>query len=267
MSSPVEIYTGPVVHKRLRPKPHALRYRVFSLLVDLDRLSDAERISRFFSVNRWNALSFHEADHGEGTYSGLAAHIRSVMGRAGIDTGPDARLLALSYPRIFGYVFNPLTVYFLLDREDRLLGLVYEVNNTWGERHSYVVPAGPEHAGVYAQRAEKRMFVSPFAAEKGRYGFRVTAPGSRVAVGVSLFDADGALIKTHFTGEREAASSFRLAMLLLRFPLMTLKVMGAIHIEALKLWLKGVPVVRGSSARRYTISLIPSDGAKVTDAA
>lgn len=267
MTSPVEVYTGHVVHKRLRPKAHALRYSVFSLLVDLDRLDEARRGLRFFSINRWNALSFHERDHGDGSTTGLASHIRDLLGRAEIDTGVGGRLLVLSYPRVFGYVFNPLSVYFALDASGALKGLVYEVNNTFNERHSYVVPAGPESDGVFAQTATKRMFVSPFAAEQGRYGFRVTPPAQRVTVGVALSDPDGALIKTYFTGQREAASGWSLLLLLARFPLMTMKVMAAIHIEALKLWLKGVPLVSGSSSGRYSISLPQSDGTKVCDAA
>ncbi len=251
---PARLYIGDVVHKRLRPRPHALSYRVFSLLLDVDRIDEAAASCRLFARNRFAPVSFYDADHGPGEPGPIGAHARGILADAGF--GPEAvrRIELLSYPRIFGYVFNPLSVYFAYDAADRLTALVYEVNNTFSERIAYVVPAGSPEAGVYAQSCAKEMFVSPFASGAGRYGFRVAPPGDRVLVAVSFRDADGPLLKTHFKAEARPLDDMQLARQLVRRPLMTMSVMAAIHYEALKLWLKGVPLVRGHVSPRYSVS-------------
>lgn len=246
------LYVGDVVHKRLRPKPHALAYRVFSLLVDVDRIDAAAAASRFFSYNRLNLVSLHDRDHGAGEGTTIAAHAREVLRRAG-HADADGRIMLLCYPRVLGYVFNPLSVYYAHDRAGRLRALVYEVNNTFGERTSYVLGAGRPTGGTFAQSCVKRMHVSPFADPAGRYSFHVTAPGEDLVLGVAFRDQEGPLIKTHFKGSARAFDDATLLRLLIRIPFLTLKVIAAIHLEALKLWLKGVPVVQGTTSPRYSV--------------
>jgi uncharacterized protein len=260
MKADAQIFTGHVVHKRLRPKPHALKYGVYSLLLDVDRISAVASTSRLFSRNRFNVLSFHDADHGPGDGTPVEVHARELLRNAGFDAA-GGRVFILGYPRVLGYVFNPLSVYYAFDANERLIALIYEVNNTWGERRSYVVPAGERHGRVFAQSAIKALHVSPFAPPNGRYGFRVSEPDQDLTVGVSLSDQDGALLKTHFHGVAESWSDRRLLGLLFRFPLLTTKVIGAIHFEALKLWLKGVPLTRGASTPGYAVSYAPPSDA------
>lgn len=235
------IYDGTVVHKRLRPTPHALRYRVFSLLLDVDQIAKSDSELRLFSYNRFNLFSVYDRDHGDG--GSIASHIHAVARRSG--HGDNVRrILMLCYPRVLGYVFNPVTVYFGLDDQARVRLLVYEVNNTFGERKTYVLPAEPDNADVINQSCEKRFYVSPFNSNEGRYRFHVAGPGDALTVGVALSTNDGPLLKAHFRGDRKPFGDRPLLRSLARTGWLTAKVMAGIHFEALKLWLKGNRIVR-----------------------
>ncbi|MFZ2102465.1 MAG: DUF1365 domain-containing protein, partial [Oricola sp.] len=148
--------------------------------------------------------------------------------------------MMLCYPRILGYAFNPITVYYGLDAGDRVCLTVYEVNNTFGERHTYVLPAVQEHDAPIAQSCAKRLYVSPFNGPKGTYSFHLTPPLDELTVGVALRDADGPVLKAHFHGRRQPLTDAALLRALARTGWLTVKVMVAIHYEALKLWLKGL---------------------------
>lgn len=243
MIEAARIYTGDVVHKRLRPKQHALRYRVFSLLVDVDELGALSRRVRGLSYNRPNLAALYDRDHGAGDGTPLADFARALLEARGIGT-QGGKILLLTYPRILGYVFNPISVFYCYDADGALSALIYEVNNTFGGRTHYVVRAGTPHTAVYAHGCAKDLHVSPFAPLEGRYSFRVTDPGGDLTLAVLLRDRDGALIKTHFTAAGTRLTSRALLAALVRIPLLTFKVTAAIHIEALKLWLKGVPLIR-----------------------
>ncbi|MCW2308893.1 DUF1365 domain-containing protein [Rhodobium gokarnense] len=231
------IYNGTVVHKRVRPKRHALSYRVFSCLFDVDRLSDLDRRLRLFSYNRFNLVSLNDRDHSGS--EPLGAYLRRVAEESGHGDGVT-RFLMLCYPRVLGYVFNPLTVYYGLDGEGRVALMVYEVSNTFGERMTYVLPTEPEAEGVIFQECEKRFYVSPFNAVEGRYQFHVTPPAETVTVGVALRTGEGPLLSAHFSGDFAPFTDGRLLKALARTGWLTAKVIAGIHYEALRLWLKGL---------------------------
>lgn len=257
------IYVGEVMHRRLRPRPHHLSYRVFALHLDLDRLDSLDRRLRLFSRNRFNLFSFHDRDHGPGDGTPLATHLREVLARAGHDVA-GGRLMLLCYPRVLGYVFNPLSVVYAYDRTDALKAVIYEVNNTVGERKSYVIGIDDPAASVHAHACAKEMYVSPFTAARGDYGFRVTRPADDLVLAVTLRDHAGPLLKTLFRARRAPLDDRTLARLAAAMPFLTLKVIGAIHLEALRLWLKGVPVVRRHASPRYSVSPIASGTARET---
>jgi hypothetical protein len=253
MSEPAGIlYAGQVVHRRLRPRPHRLSYRVFSLLLDVDRIGEADRACRLFSLNRLNALSHYDRDHGAGDGEPVSEFARRVLTDAGLGAATH-RIELLAYPRVLGYVFNPLSVYYGYRRDGGLGGLIYEVNNTVGERTCYVVAAGVPSGGVHAQGCDKAMYVSPFTPSKGTYGFRITPPAEELTVGVQLRDSVGPLLLTYFRARGRPLDDRKIASALALHPAMTLKVTGAIHLEALRLLLKRVPVVQYRRSARFSV--------------
>jgi uncharacterized protein len=236
------LYAGTVTHRRLRPARHRLAYRVFAMLLDLDELPDLDRTLRLFSIGRFNLFSFHPRDHGDGG-ADLRAHVQRQLARGGIaDRGGPVRLLC--YPRVLGYVFNPLSTYFCHGADGRLTAILYEVNNTFGDRHSYVIPVAPDSEVPIVQSCAKALHVSPFLGLDMVYRFSVLPPGDELALAVAAQDATGPVLTASFSGRHMPLTDAMLARLFLRYPLMTVKVIAGIHWEALRLWRKGVPFHR-----------------------
>lgn len=240
------IYCGSVMHRRLRPKKHYLRYGVFYLLLDLDELSDLN--VRLLGVERRFLFSFHAADHGDGG-SDLKGWVLAQLRGAGIsDDVSNVRLLC--FPRVLGFVFNPISVYFCSDSSGDIVAIVYEVNNTFGGRHAYVLPAKSSNGRVFHSIA-KRLYVSPFNDVSGGYNFAVRLPADKVALSIDQHDGDGPILKAAFAGRRYPLDNLNLLRVAVLYPLLTLKVVAAIHWEALKLWMKGVPLHKRPQFRQY----------------
>jgi len=238
------LYFGDVMHARLKPMGHRFCYRVMSLLIDLDRLDAADRQSRLFGVNRAALYSFHEADHGERDGSSLRIYAQRRAAERGIDLA-GGRVLLLCYPRLLGYTFNPLSAYFCYRAGGELALIIYEVRNTFGDIHCYVLPIRPGEISVAGvrQQQDKLFYVSPFIDMAMRYHFRVSPPGDNVKLRILETGREGPLLAATFRGRRRALTTAALLRSFFSLPLVTLKIVAAIHWEALRLWLKGARLV------------------------
>ncbi|NOU05986.1 MAG: DUF1365 domain-containing protein [Hyphomicrobiaceae bacterium] len=254
------IYEGIVVHRRLSPVVNGFSYRVFTLCLDVDEIERLDKYLRVFSRNRRNVVSVYDRDLGAPGVGSIGDKVRLMLREIGLDRFAS-RIDLVCYPRLFGYVFNPLSVYFCKDSTDQIGAVIYEVSNTMGERKSYVIPVLTSGDAI-SQSCQKELYVSPFTASAGQYGFHALPPGERVVIGVNFRENGLPILKTHFRGRRRPITDMAIADLVLRYPLMTMKVMTAIHLEALKLWLKGVPIKERRVSPAYSYVLVdPAGGA------
>lgn len=249
------LYFGEVVHERKRPRAHRLRYKVFSVLVDVDQLDKISSASKLFAYNKWGLFSIYDRDHGtcRSKEDGIADWVRDLLIQSGHETGAH-RIKLLCYPRILGYVFNPLSVYFCYAETGKLNSIIYEVHNTFGERHTYLIEVEEPSGKIICQSGNKEFFVSPFIAMDCQYKFRVQAPNGHVRVVMRVEDTNGLIMAASFNAERHPFSDFCLAKAFVRFPLMTAKVIAGIHLEALRLWLKKIPYFQHSPSSKIDLA-------------
>lgn len=251
------LYHGEVVHRRINPLRHELRYRVFNLFADVDRLSETARTLRWLSYNRFNLFSLFDRNHGPGDGTPVREHAWSLV-RAADGGDHVTRIFMFCYPAVLGYVFNPLTVYYAYDAGNRLRLMIYEVNNTFGGRHSYVVPVGEE----LTHSAPKHFFVSPFNAVEGHYTFHFTAPEQKMALGIAL-NVDGRpVLNAYVSGTRLPLTDSGLLRSFAMVPFLTIKVIAAIHFQALKLWWKGLRLNRRPTASVKNVDILPRVSSK-----
>jgi DUF1365 family protein len=236
--SALSFYISEVVHVR-RVKPlHRLRYRIAYVLADLDRLEEACEASFLMGIAKPGLMRFSPRDHGDGKTDDLAQWVRNYVAAEGV-VETCARIELLTMPRMFGYVFNPLSVYFLYGEDGGLHHVLYEVNNTFGGRHFYLARAGGK-AGRHTHQCRKELYVSPFFDVEGSYRFAVTPPDERVRLHIDYYGKDGDIALTaNLIGKRKEVSTGQCLKVLAGFPLMTLGVIASIHWHALKLILKG----------------------------
>lgn len=242
------IYVGHVMHMRLIPQRHHFRYRTFSVLLDIDRLDETLGCSRMMKHNRFGVLSLLDKDHGPRDGSPLRPWVDARLAQAG--EPPAARVELLCFPRMWGFVFNPLSVYFCYGETGELSSVVYEVKNTFGDQIAYVLGAGAARGGVHRHEQVKEMYVSPFIGMAQTYRFDVAAPDARLAIRIRQSGPEGETLIATQNGEARAFTDRELVRAVATHPLMTLKVMAAIHWQALRLWVKRVPLAAGSAEVR-----------------
>lgn len=239
MTAPA-LYVGEVRHTRLRPRFHHLRKRFVWAFLDLDGLAELERRLRLFAVDRPAPVSFRRRDHGDPAEPSLRHWLARLLRPHGID--PFALpVRVLCQLRMLGYVFDPLSVWFVGADPAAPEALVYEVHNTFGGRHAYVVPLHGRPAAT-PHAADKRFFVSPFAPLAGSYRFALRPPGERLSLAIHHAVDGEEVILAAFSGIRQPFDDRGLARLLLRRPHASRAVTAGIHIEAAKLWARGVPL-------------------------
>jgi DUF1365 family protein len=235
------LYTGTLIHARRTPKENVFRYKVCFYVLDLDELLELDRRLSLFSYNRRNALSLRDRDHlgdpGRAVKDNLLAFVRGH----GIDL-EGGRILLLTNLRVFGYVFNPVSFYYCYDAAGELACVVAEVSNTFGETWPYLLDERSRLPGrSLGYRAEKRLHVSPFFPLDQEYRFFLSEPGDRVHARVDVWEKGQRRLGSVLAGERCELTNASVARALARYPLMTARVTALIHLQAARLWLKGVP--------------------------
>jgi uncharacterized protein len=237
------LYVGSVMHRRSRPVRRRFEYRVFWLILDLDRLRETASGLRLMSLERFNLLSFYARDHADGRDGSLRDKITSLATAGGF--AADGPMLLMTMPRVLGYVFNPISVFFCHDARNRMTAIVWEVSNTFGGRHSYVIGVDDPEASVLRQRCRKELHVSPFIGMEIDYHFRVVLRGDRLTIGIADHDREGLLMSAAMTAVCRPLTDRMLLAAFARAPFETGKVTAAIHWEALRLWLKGARYLPG----------------------
>ena len=229
------IYNGEVTHTRFKPVRHFLKYKTFSLLIDLDEINLLDKSIGIFSYNKFNIFSFYDKDHGDRDGGNLKDWVISNLKKFQIKEN-ITKIKVLCYPRILGYVFNPLSIFYCYEK-DKLVAIFYEVKNTFNEQHTYVFKIKNNEEII--QKCRKKFYVSPFMDMETFYNFKLLNPNDKLSVFIKQTDADGTILTATQTGDKKEFSFKQLAINFLKYPLMTIKIISSIHYEALLLWKKG----------------------------
>ena len=236
------IYNGQVIHKRFKPKEHFFKYKVFSLLLDLSELSLLDRELKIFSYNKFNILSFYDVDHGPRDGTSLISWVKENLNNNNINS-KEIKIKLLCYPRVWGYIFNPLSIFFVYDKNSNLISILYEVKNTFGEQHTYVFKIDKDNQ-LFEHSCKKKFHVSPFIEMNCLYYFKILKPTDKLSVVINQNDDSGKLLFASQDGLKNELNNKNLMISYISNPLMSFKIIGAIHFEAFKLWIKGIKYVK-----------------------
>jgi|TARA_B100000745_G_scaffold136540_1_gene89255 hypothetical protein len=247
------IYIGNVIHKRFKPKIHFFKYKVFSILLDISEIDILDKSLKIFSYNKFNIVSFYDADHGPRDGTSIKEWVIKNLNDNRINT-ENIKIKLLCYPRIFGYVFNPLSVFFIYNKNSELISILYEVKNTFGEQHTYVFKT-KENENYIKHTCKKKFHVSPFIEMDCTYFFKILKPSEKISVIIDQYDEEGKLLYASQDGDRIEFNNKNLVLSYLRHPLMTFKIIVAIHFEAFKLWTKGIKFVKKRLKIKNNISI------------
>tara|TARA_X000000368_G_scaffold98793_1_gene76104 strand:+ start:74 stop:841 length:768 start_codon:yes stop_codon:yes gene_type:complete len=246
------IYNGTVIHKRFKPKVHFFKYKVFSILIDISEINLLHKNLKIFSYNRFNIISFYDVDHGPRDGTSVKEWVIKNLKDNQIDT-KDIKIKLLCYPRIFGFVFNPLSVFFIYNKKSELISILYEVKNTFDEQHTYIFK-NRENENLIKHTCKKKFHVSPFIEMNCTYFFKILKPGDKISVIIDQYDEEGKLLYASQDGSRIDLNNKNLFLSYLKHPLMTFKIIAAIHFEAFKLWIKGIKFIKKKLKIKNNIS-------------
>ena len=246
------IYNGTVIHKRFKPKIHFFKYKVFSILIDISEINLLNKTLKIFSYNKFNIVSFYDEDHGPRDGTSVKEWVIKNLQDNQIDT-QDIKIKLLCYPRIFGFVFNPLSIFFIYNKKSELISILYEVKNTFDEQHTYIFK-NKENENTIKHTCKKKFHVSPFIEMNCTYFFKILKPGDKISVIIDQYDEEGKLLYASQDGSRIELNNKNLFLSYLKHPLMTFKIIAAIHFEAFKLWIKGIKFIKKKLKIKNNIS-------------
>ncbi len=247
------ILVGKVIHKRISPIRHRLSYSVFALMLSCDEFGKLNKKTKLLSYNKFNLLSIYDKDHGNG--KPIKDFLEEI--KRNITAGEKiVKFSMIAYPRVFGYVFNPITIYLGYNKENEIKLVIYEVNNTFGQRVVYVIPVIKKMKGIISQECEKKLFISPFNNDDGIYSFQIKNNTNTFQIGINLRVKSQPVIVAHFTGQKIDYSDKNIIKTVRKNLLLTFKVIFAIHYEAIKLFFKGMSFKKKPQAPKLQIHYI-----------
>ena len=246
------IYKGFVTHRRFKPVRHYFSYKTFSILFDLTELEELHKKIGIFSFNKFNIFSFYNKDHGSRDGSDLTEWVKTNLKKYNLNFN-ISKIKLLCFPRIFGYVFNPLSIFYCYEG-NILKAILYEVKNTFNEQHTYVFPVA-DNLKIITQQCNKKFYVSPFIEMDTLYNFRLTEPGENIKILIKQTDKIDKVLVACQVGKKQPMSLKQLIINFFIHPMMTLKIILSVHYEALRLWKKGAIFQKREVKIKNNISL------------